>query len=362
MVRLTRPGYSRTTRAPPLATTRSDRAAAAEVFTMFRFLILRTLRAIVTLWAISVVTFVLFFMFPASPAQVMCGRNCAPSEVANVMHVLGLDQPKLHQYTEFVKGIFVGRDYGSGDFSVHCDAPCLGYDYQHHEKVTEILIRTAPVSMSIAIGGAILWVSFGVILGLVSAIRRGTVLDKAAIGVTLVGASTQTYVFGLILLFVFVFKTKLLPFPSWTVPWVNPGQFVLGMLLPWMTLGFLNAALYARLTRAQMLEILSEDYVRTARAKGLPRRSVLLRHAFRAAVNPIVTIAGLDLGFALGGVIITESVFGMPGLGYQTVQAAYVEDLPVVVATVLLAAVFIVVANIVVDALYAVIDPRVRLA
>jgi peptide/nickel transport system permease protein len=329
---------------------------------MFRFLILRTLRAIVTLVAISVVTFGLFFMLPSSPAQVMCGRNCAPTEVARVEHNLGLDQPKLQQYTEFVKGIFIGRNFGEGDFFVHCDAPCLGYDYQHHEKVTDILSRTAPVSISIAIGGAILWISFGVSLGLISAIRRGTVFDKAAIGLTLVGASLQTYFFGLVLLFVFVFKTGLLPFPTYTGITTNPVSWALGLLLPWMTLGFLNAALYARLTRAQMLETLSEDFVRTARAKGLPRRRVLLRHAFRAAVNPIVTIAGLDLGFALGGVIITESVFGMPGLGYETVQAAYVEDLPVVVATVLLAAVFIVVANVVVDALYAVIDPRVRLA
>jgi peptide/nickel transport system permease protein len=343
-------------------TIRSDRAAAAEVSAMFRFLILRSLRAVVTLWAISVVTFALFFMLPASPAQVMCGRNCAPSEVAKVEHNLGLDQPKLQQYTEFVRGIFVGRNFGEGDFFVHCDAPCLGYDYQHHEAVTSILSRTAPVTASIAIGGAIVWISFGVALGLISAIRRGTTVDKAAIGVTLIGASLPTYVFGGLLLLVFVYTTQLLQFPTYTGITTNPEKWALGLIVPWMTLGFLNAALYARLTRAQMLETLSEDFVRTARAKGLPRRRVLLRHAFRAAVNPIVTVAGLDLGGALGGVVITESIFGMPGLGYESVQAAYIEDLPVVLATVLLAAVFIVVANIVVDALYAVIDPRVRLA
>jgi len=172
----------------------------------------------------------------------------------------------------------------------------------------------------------------------------------------------QIYFFGLLLLIVFVYELGWLPNPGYTSPLEDPVAWVSGMLLPWFTLGFLNSAVYARLARAQMLETLSEDFIRTARAKGLPRRQVYGRHALRAAVTPIVTIAGLDIGNTLGGAVITETVFGMHGLGRTAVQAVEFLDMPIVMATVLLAAFFIVVANIVVDLLYVVIDPRVRLS
>ncbi len=328
---------------------------------MFRFVVKRTLRAIVTLFAISVVTFALFFIVPASPAQVMCGRNCDPVLVAQVEKNLGLDKPLAVQYGEFVKGVFVGRDYGSGDFFRHCSAPCLGFSYKTNEAVTSIIARVLPVTLSIVIGAGILWIFIGVALGMISALRKGTLFDKLAIGTSLVGASMQVQFLGLILMAIFVYGLKILPFPQYVSLWTDPGGWFVAMILPWVTLAFLNAALYARLSRAQMIETLSEDYIRTARAKGAPKRTVYLRHALRAAINPIVTIAGLDIGLALGGTVITETVFSMNGLGRTAVLATEQLNLPVVMATVLLAAVFIVVANIIVDAMYAVIDPRVRL-
>jgi peptide/nickel transport system permease protein len=202
----------------------------------------------------------------------------------------------------------------------------------------------------------------GVTIGMISALRRGTVFDRAAVGTSLVGASMQIYFLGYLLLIILVYQSGLLPNPGYRPFLENPIAWAGGLVLPWLTLGFINSAVYARLSRAQMLETLSEDFVRTARAKGLPKRTVYIRHALRAAITPVVTIAGLDFGTALGGTVITETVFGLNGLGRAAVNAVNQLDTPVVMATVLLAAVFIVVMNIVVDLLYAVIDPRVRLS
>jgi len=329
---------------------------------MVRFVIRRLLLAVTTLFAISIITFLLFFAVPASPAEVMCGKNCSPTQVAQTEHRLGIDQPILKQYGQFVKGVFVGRTYGEGDFVRECPAPCLGYSYRNDELVTETLKRTVPVTVSIVVGAAIMWLVIGVSLGMMSALRRGTIFDRIAIGVSLVGASLQVYFLGLVLLLLLVYSTGLLPAPSYTPFTENPGKWAVGLILPWITLGFLNSALYARLSRAQMLETLSEDYVRTARAKGLTKRKVHTRHALRAAITPIITIAGLDIGASLGGTVITESIFGLQGLGRSAVRAVVELNLPIVLATVLLAALFIVVANIIVDVLYAVVDPRVRLS
>jgi peptide/nickel transport system permease protein len=218
------------------------------------------------------------------------------------------------------------------------------------------------VTVSIVLGAATMWLLIGISLGMISALKRGTLFDRIAISVSLVGASLQVYFFGLVLLLVLVYSTGLLPAPTYTPFTENPVQWALGLLLPWLTLGFLNSALYARLSRAQMLETLSEDFVRTARAKGLQTRKVYTRHALRAAITPLITIAGLDIGASLGGTVITESIFGLQGLGRISVQAVEDLNLPIVLATVLLAATFIVAANIVVDMLYAVVDPRVRLS
>jgi peptide/nickel transport system permease protein len=329
---------------------------------MLRYLVKRILLSVVTLFAVSVLTFLLFFAVPSDPAVLMCGKQCSPHQLEQTRERLGLDKPLTTQYAAYMKGVFVGRTYGTGDLEVKCSAPCLGYSFKNGEPVSSIVARDLPISMSIVIGAAVFYMVIGVSLGMISALRKGTVFDKVSVGIALTGASMQSYFFGLILLLIFVYSTGLLPNPSYSSPFSNPGSFVIGLLLPWMTLGFLNSAIYARLSRAQMIETLSEDYVRTARAKGLSNRQVNLRHALRAAITPIVTIAGLDLGTQLGGVVITENVFGLNGLGLESARAVNNLDLPIVMATVLIAAVFIVTMNIVVDILYTVIDPRVRLS
>jgi peptide/nickel transport system permease protein len=253
-----------------------------------------------------------------------------------------------------------GRDLGSSQGG-HCDAPCLGYSYVNSEAVTDTLRRVLPVTLSIVIPAALLWLCLGVGLGMVSALRRGTLLDRLAIGFSLTGASLQIYFVGAILLLVFVYNLAILPNPHYTSILEDPLDWAAGLVLAWFALAFLFSAIYARISRAQMLETLSEDFVRTARAKGLPKTRVYGRHALRAALTPIVTIAGLDVGGALGGTVITETTFGIQGLGRTAVYAVRQGDLPTIMATVLISAVFIVVANIVVDFLYAVVDPRVRL-
>ncbi len=330
---------------------------------MVRFITRRVLVGVATIIAISIIVFGLFFAVPSSPAKVMCGKNCDAASILAVETRLGVNEPIVTQYTAFMKGIFVGRTYAEGTaFEQRCDAPCLGFSFRNNEPVTAILGRTVPITLSIVVGAAVLWLLIGVSLGMISALRRGTLFDKIAIGISLTGASMQVFFFGLILLYGTVYATGLLPFPSYTPISENPLKWASGLILPWVTLGFLNSAIYARLSRAQMLETLSEDYVRTARSKGLPLRKVYTKHALRAAITPIVTIAGLDIGASLGGTFITETIFGLRGLGKETVEAVNFLNLPIVVATVLLAAVFIVVANLIVDLLYAVIDPRVRLS
>jgi peptide/nickel transport system permease protein len=261
-----------------------------------------------------------------------------------------------------MRGIFVGRDIGSDTGKTHCPAPCLGFSFKGtQEPVLDTVKRVLPVTVSLVAGAAVLWLTFGIALGMVSALRRGTIFDRLAIGTALVGVSMPVYFFGAILLLVVVYTTKIMDFPQYVPITENPLLWAKGLILPWMALAFVTAATYSRLSRAQMLETLSEDFVRTARAKGLPKRQVYVKHALRAAITPIVTIAGLDIGNALGGTVITETVFGLNGLGKEAVNGVFDLNLPIVMATVLIAAFFIVVANLIVDMLYATIDPRVRL-
>ncbi|MEU8184466.1 ABC transporter permease [Micromonospora sp. NPDC049044] len=327
---------------------------------MSRFLIKRLFSATLTLFAVSVLTFLMFFALPRDPVTSICSKNCNPERLERVRDDLGLNDPLVSQYAGYMKGIVTGRDLGSAQGG-RCDAPCLGWSYVTNEAVSDTLARVLPVTLSIVIPAAILWLLLGVGLGMVSALRRGTWLDRAAIGFSLTGASLQLYFVGAVLLMVFVYNLRLLPVPSYTSLFDNPAKWASGLVLAWVALAFLFSAIYARLSRAQMLETLSEDFVRTARAKGLAKPTVYGRHALRAAITPVVTIAGLDVGGALGGTVITETTFGIQGLGRTAVDAVRSGDLPTIMATVLIAAVFVVLANVLVDLLYAAIDPRVRL-
>jgi peptide/nickel transport system permease protein len=327
---------------------------------MARYLIKRTLLGVSVLFAVSVLSFLMFFALPRDPVTGMCPKNCNAERLERVRTELGLNDPKLEQYANYMKGIFVGRDLGTAQGG-HCDAPCLGYSYVNSEAVTDTFARVLPVTLSIVLPAAILWLALGIGLGMISALRRGSMLDRVSIGFSLTFASLQLYFVGAVLLLVFVYQLRVLPNPGYTSLLDNPWQWARGLVLAWVTLALLFSAIYARLSRAQMLETLSEDFIRTARAKGLTQSTVVGRHALRAAVTPIVTVAGLDVGAALGGTVITETTFGIQGLGRTAVEAVRQGDLPTIMATVLVAALFVVIANIVVDVLYAVIDPRVRL-
>ncbi|MEV4725932.1 ABC transporter permease [Micromonospora humida] len=327
---------------------------------MARFLVKRLFSAALTLFAVSVLSFLMFFALPRDPVTGMCPKNCNPERLERVRQELGLRDPLISQYAGYMKGIVTGRDLGSAQGG-RCDAPCLGWSYVSNEAVSDTIARVLPVTLSIVVPAAVLWLLLGVGLGMVSALRRGTWLDRAAIGFSLAGASLQLYFVGAVLLLVFVYTLHWLPVPSYTPLSDDPLRWAGGLVLAWLALAFLFSAIYARLSRAQMLETLSEDFVRTARAKGLARRTVYGRHALRAAITPVVTIAGLDVGGALGGTVITETTFGLGGMGRTAVDAVRAGDLPTIMATVLIAAVFVVLANMLVDLLYAAIDPRVRL-
>ncbi len=325
-----------------------------------RFLVRRLSISVVTLAAVSVGTFGLFFAIPADPALLQCGQQCTPTQHAQIRQTLGLDQPLPEQYVEFMTGIVAGRTVITGDTVSECPAPCLGYSFRTFEPVTDMIARALPITLSMVVGAAVLWLTIGIATGILAAARHGTWIDRAAIGGAAAGASTQTFFVGLMLQVVFVFWLGWLPLPSYTSPFDDPLAWFTGLLLPWFTLASLFAAAYARFTRAEMLNTFSEDFLLVARAKGLPRRSVV-RHAARASMTPIVTIAGLDVGTLLGGAAITETVFGLPGIGAVSVQATQELNLPVVMGTVLLAAFFVVLANLVTDLLYVLVDPRVRL-
>ncbi len=299
------------------------------------FIVRRLIATVFLLIVVSMITFSIFFLLPRLAGQTTrglasqyIGRNPTPAAVHAIEQQLGLDAPVPVQYGRFLRGIVLGEHFNAGTSKAYCPPPCFGYSFKNQQPVWPMMVSGLPVTISLAVGAAILWLVGGVAIGVISALRRGTLFDRFSMGVALAGVS--------------------LPI------------FFTGLILPWIVLAFLYAALYARLTRAGMLETMSEDYIRTARAKGLPERTVIFKHGLRAALTPIVTIFGMDLGLLLGGAIITEVTFSLHGLGLFTVEAIQNQDLPEILGVTLLAAFFIVIANLVVDVLYAVVDPRVR--
>jgi peptide/nickel transport system permease protein len=330
---------------------------------MSAYVVRRVISMILLLLLLTLVVFILFSLLPTDPARLTCGKSCTPEIIEANRHRLGLDLPVLQQYWEYLKGIFVGRTYAADSPDpVVCGAPCLGYSFKKGEEVY-ILIRDAfPPTMWLALGAFVLWLAAGISLGIYAALRRGRWQDKTVMSISLAGYSLPSFFLGLMAVFFIIIRLQLLPYPSYVSPFENPVQFLQTMILPWIVLAILYAAFYMRLTRNQMLEVLGEDYIRTARAKGLPERIVIRKHALRAGLTPIVTAAGLDLAGLLGGAIITESIFSLPGVGSLAINSVNDADLPVIVGITLVTATFIIVANLIVDLLYAVIDPRVRLA
>ena len=327
---------------------------------MFIFVMRRLFFAIVLLLAVSFFTYMLFAMLPADPAALTCGKNCKPAIIAANRVRLGYDKSFLEQYWLFLKGIFVGRDYGMGAAAFSCSAPSLGYSFGQHECVTTLIAQTFPVTAYLSIGAFVLWMILGIGIGAIAALHKGKWQDRAASLFTAIGVSLPTFYIGLLVLFSVVIWLRILPFPSYESPFDNPQAFLQTMILPWLVLAVLSAASYTRLTRNGMLEAMNEDFVRLGVAKGLRQRVILRRYVMRQALIPIVTIAGLDFAGLLGGAIITESVFSLPGMGRMSIRAVVESDLPVLVGTTLVAAVFIVLANVLVDIAYGYLDPRVR--
>ncbi|GAA2693645.1 MULTISPECIES: ABC transporter permease [Actinoplanes] len=332
---------------------------------MVAYLIRRIFNAVLTLLVVTLVTFGIFFMVPkltgSDPALLYIGKTADKVALDGIREKMGLADPIMVQYGKFLKGLVAGRDYANGPDVTHCPAPCLGYSFKTEQEVTPLLMDDLPVTFSLALGAAILWLIGGVATGVISALRKGSLLDRVVMTGALAGVSLPIYFTGLLASAVFVYWLGWLPQGQYVPFLESPADWFVQLLLPWITLAFLFAATYARLTRANMLETLGEDYIRTARAKGLPERTVIGKHALRSGLTPIVTIFGLDLGSLLGGAILTEAVFNLRGLGYQALQAIKGNDLPVILGVTLIAATFIVVANLVVDLVYGLIDPRVRL-
>jgi peptide/nickel transport system permease protein len=337
---------------------------------MFYYIIRRSVAAVAMLIVITIVTFGIFYASPTDPARLTCGKNCTPQSIAANRKFLGLDKPITVQYANFMKGLVVERNFpddpvfakNNPDKVTHCPAPCLGYSPLETQLVTEIIKQRMPVTLSLSLGAFVIWIVFGVGLGIVAALRRGGIADRGLVGASLVLYSFPTFFIALLAYNFLSTQWQIFPVPGYTPLTQDPRAWFQGLLLPWFTLAAVFAAGYIRLTRAYMLETMSEDYLRTARAKGLKERTVIFKHTLRAALTPIVTVAGLDLGGLLAGAVITETVFNLQGLGRATVTAVAVFDLPVIVGIVLVAATFVVIANLVVDLLYGVIDPRVHLA
>jgi len=315
-----------------------------------------------TLLIVSFAVYVIFAILPFDPAALTCGQKCNDIIVEANRVRLGYDKPLLVQYWLFLTGIFFGRQYGVGQAAFTCPAPSFGYSFNENECVTDLLKDTLPVTISLAVGALILWVTVGVTLGVIAAKFRGRVPDTASSVFVLLGTSLPTFVTGLVLLIWVSIKWKIVPLTlTGYVSFLdNPIGALKYFILPWITLAIAYAALYTRFTRAAVLETMSEDYVRTARAKGLDERTILFKHTLRAVLAPITTMAGLDFAGLIGGAIITETIFNLPGLGRLTLRSVYEFDLSVVVATTILAAAVVIVMNLIVDMLYAVLDPRVR--
>ena len=324
---------------------------------MFRYLVRRTLWAILLFIVITFVTFVIFFVGPNNPARAVCGGEQAKREcLVRATAKLGLDQPMPVQYWKFIKQLVIHQD--------------LGESFATSQSVNQRIKEAAPVTASLVFGGAILWMIIGLSVGIFSALKPRSLTDRFAMVFVLIGVSAHPVWIGLILEYVFGVKLGWTPIanyanffgaPSDSGQPGGPWQWFYHLILPWCTFALLFAALYVRMIRANVMETLNEDFVRTARAKGAPERQVLTAHVLRNALLPVVTMLGMDIGISLGGAIFTETVFQLPGLGQTAIIGISNQDLAIVQGVIVFATVAIIVFNLLVDLLYAWIDPRIRL-
>lgn len=316
---------------------------------------------VLVLLIVAFCTFVVFYLVPSDPALLACGKPCTPENLALAREFMGFDEPWWQQFLTFIGGIFAGRTFGSGATAIHCDAPCFGYSFRQNADVLEMIGERLPVTFSLAIGAAVLWVGAGVAIGVVAALRKDSWFDRIALGGSVVGVSAPVYLVGLLGILVFGFQLDVVPVGNYTEFSENPLRWAWGLVLPWCVLAFAHGAYYVKLSRTQMLETMGEDFIRTARAKGVPEKLVVRRHALRNVLLPVVTLTGIQLGSLLGGAVITERVFSLPGLGGLLIDAVHGRDLPMLLGCTLFSGFLVVVANAVVDLSYGVLDPRARL-
>lgn len=319
--------------------------------------------AAATILVVSAVVFMIFSILPFDPAALTCGQRCTPQIIEANRARLGLDMPLYQQYWMFLSGIFLGRTYGTGSAAFTCPAPSFGYSFNENACVTDLITEALPITINLAVGALIMWLTVGIGLGIIAAKFKNRWPDTGSSVFVLLATSLPTFVTGLALLIWVTIKWKIIPLSltGYTSLLDNPYKYFQYFILPWITLAIAYAALYTRFTRAALLETLGEDYIRTARAKGVGEQKVFFKHTLRAVLAPLITMAGLDFAGLIGGAIITETIFNLPGLGRLTLRSVYEFDLSIVLATTILAAVVVIVMNLIVDMLYAVLDPRVRI-
>jgi peptide/nickel transport system permease protein len=318
---------------------------------MLRYIARRSLWGIALLFIVSALIFVLFYVLPTGdPAALRAGRQASPEQIEDIRESLGLDRPIYEQYWDYIKGIVLHFD--------------LGFSFQSNAPVREIILDRLPATIFLTLGALVVWLFMGLPTGVISAIRRRSKLDRATMVTTLALISAPVFWLGLVVLYLFAKDIGQIPiFPGAGSYQTASGPFehIAALILPWLVLAAAFAAIYARYLRSSMIDVMSEDYIRTARAKGVPERRVILRHGVRSAITPVVTLLGLDVGLLLAGnAILTESVFNIPGVGREVFDAISRADLPMVQGIVLFGAFFIILLNLLVDIAYAYLDPRVR--
>ena len=320
---------------------------------MIRYIVRRLLWGIVLLLAVIVITFALFYLLPnVDPAQLRAGRTPSQAVIKEIAHDLGTDKPVYDQFWIYMKRLVFHFD--------------LGYSYYSGASVKSLIFDRLPATASLTVGGVIIWLLAGIPVGIISAIKRRTILDRTSMGISLAFVSAPVYWLGLLTLFLFASDIGRFPISflhgsgSYTGITNSPVKWFESLLMPWFTLAATSAAIYARLVRGSLIDVMGEDYIRTARAKGLPERRVVFKHGLRSAITPLVTVLGLDIAILMGGAVLTETVFDIPGVGRLNFDAISHSDFPIIQGTVLVAALFVVVANIIVDIAYAYLDPRVR--
>ena len=318
---------------------------------MGRYIIRRVLWGIAMLFIVSALIFVIFYVLPsADPAVLRAGRNAGPQQIEAIRHTLGLDKPIYVQYFDYMKQVFLHFNFG--------------YSYQYNIPVRQLIFNRLPATIWLVTGAVIIWLSIGITVGIVSAVKRRSLLDRASMTTSLAFISAPVFWLGLVSLYLFsedIGRWKLFPGQGAFASASTPLQKADAMILPWLVLAAATAAIYARYMRASMIDTMGEDYIRTARAKGVPERSVIMRHGVRSAITPIVTLIGLDVGTLLAGnAILTETVFNIPGVGRLLYQAISVSDLTTIQGITLFGAFFIIFFNLIVDIAYAYLDPRVR--